>query len=127
MNKYIAHTVYAVIVNNFGVASGSFASCAIYKSADTFPEFSPGESMEMKEQIYVDDELVASLDEVSIRIKAKMLDEIRDHTGMLNKGWTYSGDTGLDVFIGEDVYLEEKVFSIRWNQPFDDFRFKVTI
>ena len=113
MIKDVAPTVYAVIVNNFGIgASGCIATCALYKSADSFSEIYPEESLDMKEQTYVDDELVADEDEVSIRIKTKRLDEIGEHAGMPNKGWIYSGDTVSDVKIGEDVDLEEKVLGI---------------
>ena len=128
MIKDVAPTVYAVIVNNFGIgASGCIATCALYKSADSFSEIYPEESLDMKEQTYVDDELVADEDEVSIRIKTKRLDEIGEHAGMPNKGWIYSGDTVSDVKIGEDVDLEEKVLGIRWIPSTDEFRFKVII
>ena len=92
MNRNVAPTVYAVIVNNFGVGpSGCIASCALYKSAELFSDKYPEESLDIKEQTYVDDELVTAPDEVTIKEKTRRLDEIGEHAGMPNKGRTYSG------------------------------------
>ena len=128
MDKDVAPTVYAVRVNNFGVKpSGCIATCALHQSADMFSEVYPEESREMKEQTYVDDQLVAATDKEAIVEKTSKLDEIAEHAGMPNNGWTYSGDSSSDFPIGGESEEEENVLGIRWAPSSDDFKFKVTI
>ena len=61
MNTDISPQVLAIRVNNFGVTSANcIATCALYKSADRFAEVYPLESAEIKDQTYIDDELIAA-------------------------------------------------------------------
>ena len=100
----------AVQVNNFGVTSANcIATCALHKSADAFSQIYPLESQELKDQTYVDDELVAAVDMASALVKTARLDEICEHAGMPDKGWIFSGDDKVDVPIGDVGETEEKV------------------
>ena len=74
------------------------------------------ESQELKDQTYVDDELVAAADKNQAYDKTRRLDEICSHAGMPNKGWTYSGDDNVeDVSIGgEEIGATEKVLGVSW-------------
>ena len=129
MKKDVPPTVYAVKVNNFGVkASGCIATCALHRSADLFTEKYPVESREMKEQTYVDDQLVAATDRESMVEKTRRLDEIAEHAGMPNKGWTFSGDPSSEVPIGgESEEKEDKVLGVLWLPSSDAFKFKVVL
>ena len=130
MNREIQPTTYAVKVNNFGVVSANcIATCALHRSADHFAEKYPEESREMKEQTYIDDQLVASEGDAAIRQKTARLDEIGEHAGMPNKGWTYSGDKCSDtVVIGKETdEKEEKVLGMTWIPSTDSFKFNVAL
>ena len=121
-------TTYAVRVNNFGVTSANcIATCALHKSADVFSEIYPAESRELKEQTYIDDELVAAVDMEHAREKTSRLDEIGEHAGMPNKGWTFSGEDKLDVSIGEVGDPEEMVLGMLWIPKLDVFKFRVNL
>ena len=120
---------FAVPVNNFGVKPANcIATCALYQSADAFAEKYPIESREMKEQTYVDDQLVADVDKDSMVQKTAHLDEILEHAGMPNKGWVYSGDSAPNVSIGDNSEeSEEKVLGLTWVPSSDVFRFHVVL
>ena len=121
---------YAVKVNNFGVKPANcIATSALYKSADHYSDIYPVESQELKNQTYIDDELVAAADKNQAFEKTRRLDEICLHAGMPNKGWAYSGDHSVeDVSIGgEEIGATEKVLGISWVPKSDVFRFQVTL
>ena len=107
---------YAVCVNNFGVKPANcIATSALHKSADVFATVYPVASQDMKEQLYVDDELVADKSMVELKTKTQQMDEISDHAGMSNKGWTYSGDdTAVEFDIGTHPEMEERS-SKKWS------------
>ena len=103
---------YTVTVNNFGVKPANcIATFALHKSADMFSEKYPQESEDLKFQTYIDDELVAASNREEAVEKTRRMDEICEHAGMPNKGWTYSGDhSNSDVVIGDEIdVLEERV------------------
>ena len=130
MNTDIKPQVLAIRVNNFGVTSANcIATCALYKSADRFAEIYPLESAEIKDQTYIDDELIAAPSDGDIRIKTSRFDEICADAGMSNKGWTYTGDkSDMNFVIGEslDDYIE-KVLGLRWCSGTDHFTFQVVL
>ena len=93
----------AVVVNNFGIKPANcIATSALHKSADMFSEKYPEASQAIKEQTYIDDELVAAENNVKLHQKTDGMDEITAHAGMSNKGWTFSGDISSDIRIGGD-------------------------
>ena len=121
---------YVVKVNNFEVKSANcIATCALHKSADMFADTYPEESKAVKEQTYIDDELTAAEDKESALLKTKHMDEICEHAGMPNKGWTFSGDSKKsDVPIGDDGSQEsEKVLGMSWDPESDMFKFNVKL
>ena len=119
---------FAVTVNNFGVrAANSIATIALHKSADEFASVYPIESREVKEQTYVDDELTAASDMTEARIKTSRWDEICNHAGMPNKGWTFSGDEASDVELGSGGNNIVKVLGFRWIPKLDCFVFIVCV
>ncbi len=120
---------YAIRVNNFGVKSaGCIATSALQKSADHFAEKYPVESEELKNQVYVDDELVAATDMTHAHNKTSRLDEICDYAGMPNKGWTFSGDNVGDVSIsGESSMDEERTLGVLWAPKDDKIKFRITL
>ena len=122
--------VYAVRVNNFGVtAANCIATIALHRSAEEFKDLYPVESEEIKTQTYVDDDLVAADDKQHALVKTSRHDEICDHAGMPNKGWTYSGDDISEVSIsgeGEEKD-DEKVLGSYWAPKTDTFKFHVTL
>ena len=124
---------HAVIVNNFGVKPANcIATSALHKSADVFAEVYPVESEEIKEQLYVDDELFADKSMPELKMKTQRIDEISEHAGMSNKGWTYSGDdTAAEYDIGKGSGLEdhsiEKVLGTSWVPKTDSFHFQVQL
>ena len=122
--------VYAMRVNNFGVvAANCIATSALHQSADHFKDVYPEESEEIKNQTYVDDELVAATDKSHALVKTSRLDEITDHAGMPTKGWTYSGDDkGVVAISGEEEDVEdEKVLGSVWEPKLDNFIFHVML
>ena len=126
MEKDVPPLSYAVKVNNFGVKpANSIATCALHKSADHFRDVYPIESQEIKDQTYIDDELVASVTLEDVKLKTKRMDEICEHAGMPNKGWTYSGEDASGVAIGDTG--EEKVLGISWVPVSDMFTFHVVL
>ena len=119
---------YAVVVNNFGVSSaGCIATSALHKSADAFSEVYPTESQEIKDQIYVDDELMAALSMAQAREKTSRLDEICDHAGMPNKGWTYTGDETGEVAVGGEDSDVDKTLGVLWVPKTDKIKFRVSL
>ena len=121
---------YAVTVNNFGVKpANTIATCALHKSADAYAEIYPVESEEIKNQTYIDDALVAAPNHQAGIVKTSRLDEICDHAGMPNKGWTMSGDDKSEVAIGsgDSDADEERVLGISWMPKLDVFRFKISL
>ena len=120
---------YAVAVNNFGVKPANvIATSALHKSADCFAEKYPVESEEIKNQTYVDDELVAAVNDTVLREKTRRMDEICDHASMPNKGWTYSGDSSAEVAIGDEASAcEDKVLGMLWDPSSDTFNFYVVL
>lgn len=83
MRKDDESRVYAMRVNNFWVKPANcIATCAIHRSADHFAEKYLIESREMKEQTYIDDQLVAATYSETIGLKTERLDEIAEHAGM---------------------------------------------
>ena len=113
MDKNAEPKTYAVVVNNFGVKPANcIATCALHQSADLFAEKYPVESKELKDQTYVDDQLVAASDNATLLRKTKKLDEITAHADMPNKGWTYSGDlNSSSVSIGGADEEADKVLA----------------
>ena len=102
MNTDIEPQTYAVKVNNFGVKSAnSIATIALRTSADEFAERYPIESLEVKNQTYVDDGATAATDKETAVVKMGRWDEILDHAGMPNKGWICSGDDSANVELGK--------------------------
>ena len=86
MDKEAEPMTYAVKVNNFGVTPANcIAASALYKSADKFAEIYPSESKELKDQTYIDDELMAAVNMETI-LETKRLDEICEHAGMPKAG-----------------------------------------
>ena len=121
---------YIVTVNNFGVKPANcIATLALHKSADIFSEKYPQESEDLKFQTYIDDELVAASNREETVEKTRRMDEICEHAGMQNKGWTYSGDhRNSDVVIGGEIdVLEERVLGLSWVPGKDDFKFSVSV
>ena len=130
MNTDISPQVLAIRVNNFGVTSANcIATCALYKSADRFAEVYPLDSAEIKDQTYIDDELIAAPSDEEIRIKTARFDEICADAGMKNKGWTYTGDKSDSNFaIGESKDDNiDKVLGLRWCSATDHFTFQVVL
>ena len=117
----------AVVVNNFGVTSANcIATSALHKSADCFSEKYPCESQYIKDQTYVDDELIAASTMEDLVTMMSRLDEIKDHASMPNKGWTVSGDQNKsDVSIGDEA--AGKVLGMLYNPSTDSFHFQVTL
>ena len=117
----------AVTVNNFGVtAANCIATSALHQSADHFSEVYPYESQYLKDQTYIDDELVAADSFPELKTLTSRLDEICDHAGMQNKGWVFSGQEGTsDVVIGEEV--GEKVLGMSYCPSTDTFFYEVTL
>ena len=64
-----------------------------------------------------------------LRKKTQQMDEILDHAGMSNKGWTFSGDAILEgVAIGEDDgVVGEKVLGMLWIPGTDTLEFRVVL
>ena len=121
---------YAVCVNNFGVKPANcIATIALHKSADAFSDIYPRESQELKEQTYIDDELISALDEKDARLKTQRMDEICKHAGMPNKGWVFSGEEQKsDIVIGCDLDAgEERVLGLSWVPREDVFKFHVKL
>ena len=88
--------VLAVAVNNCGITSANrIATSTLYKSADLFESIYPEASRDIKEQTYIDDELVAAENNEKLHTitNQSQMDEISGHANMHNKGWVYSGDT----------------------------------
>ena len=83
----------------------------------------------MKCQTYIDDELVAANSKEHALLKTSRLDEICEHAGMPNKGWTCTEDNKGEVLIngvgseGED----QKVLGSYWDALSDTFKFRVTL
>ena len=134
MNTNEPPKTYAVTVNNFGVKPANcVATSALHKSADHFAEVYPVESEEIKQQTYVDDELVAAPNMEELRTKTNRMDEICAHASMPNKGWTYSGDdTVSDISIGGEMAgsgspTAEKVLGAFWCPGTDSFHFQVNL
>ena len=120
----------AVIVNNFGLKPANcIATSALHKSADIFENDYPEASKAIKEQTYIDDELVAAENNNKLHQKTDQMDEITAHAGMSNKGWTYSGDVSSDFEIGCDggESEEEKVLGLLWDPKTDMFRFRTKL
>ena len=104
--------MYVVRVNNFGVVSANcIAKVTLHKSADAFKDVYPLETEELKNQTYIDDELMANLNKELALMKTARIDEISAYAGMPNKGWTYTGDDGGDIIINGETtgFNEEKV------------------
>ena len=130
MDKEAEPMTYAVKVNNFGVKPANcIATSALHKSADKFAEIYPSESKELKDQTYIDDELMAAVNMDEAILKTKRLDEICEHAGMPNKGWTFSRDaSSTKALIGGEVdESEERVLGLRWNPESDTFSFNVVL
>ena len=88
MDRSVSPRTYAVVVNNFGVKPANcIATCALHQSADLFAEKYPVESQEIKDQTYVDDQLVAAVNMDTLVLKTGRMDEITEHSDMLKKGW----------------------------------------
>ena len=121
---------FAVTVNNFGVSPANcIATSALHKSADEFSKKYPVASIELKEQTYIDDQLVAAPDMPRLHEKTVQMDEILDHAGMSNKGWTFSGDAvseGVAIGVEDDV-VEEKVLGMLWIPGSDTLQFLVVL
>ena len=117
----------AVTVNNFGVtAANCIATSALHKSADHFSDIYPYESQYIKDQTYIDDELVAANDSVELQTLLDRLDEICDHAGMHNKGWVISGqENTADVMIADEE--GEKVLGMWYCPSTDSFYYRVTL
>ena len=121
---------YAMRVNNFGVvAANTIATCALHRSADHFSDKYPVESRDMKDQTYVDDQLVAAASKEDMMTKTARLDEIAKHAGMPNKGWIFSGDAVPNFVIGgaDPFEMLEKVLGLCWVPNLDVFVFKVVL
>ena len=130
MNKDVEPQTYAVAVNNFGVKPANcIATCALHQSADIFAKKYPVESAELKNQTYVDDELVAACDMETLKVKTQRMDEILNHADMPNKGWLFSGavgDSGVTIGGGDEV-SSEKVLGMLWTASTDMFGFHVVL
>ena len=119
-----------VVLNNFGIKPANcIATSALHKSADMFSEKYPEASQAIKEQTYIDDELVAAENNVKLHQKTDGMDEITAHAGMSNKGWTFSGDISSDIRIGGDLgdEEEEKVLGLLWDPKTDVLRFQTKL
>ena len=130
MNTDIPPQVYAVPCNNFGVTSANcIATCAFQKSADSFSEIYPKESEEIKSQTYIDDQLIAAPTMEELCVKTTRMDEICEHAGMKNKGWTYTGDQSDSSFsIGDEAGVaSEKVLGLLFSPATDAFHFNVVL
>ena len=121
----------AVVVNNFGVKPANcIATSALHKSADLYENQYPEACQAIKEQTYIDDELVAAENEAALHQKTNQMDEITTHAGMKNKGWTYSGDeTCPEIEIVSEVgdAEEEKVLGLLWDPKTDTFKFQAKL
>ena len=121
----------AVAVNNFGVKPANcIATLALHKSAEIFEDKYPEASHDIKEQTYIDDELVAAENDAALHLKTEQMDEITTHAGMRNKGWTFSGDDVCpDIQIGSEVsdVEEERVLGLLWVPKTDNFRFQAKL
>ncbi len=64
-----------------------------------------------------------------LRIKTERMDEICDHAGMKNKGWTFSGDNSdLSFSIGDEAGVaSEKVLGLLFSPSTDSFNFNVVL
>ena len=124
-----APKTYAVKVNNFGVAPANvIATSALHSSADKYQDVYPEACRDIKEQIYIDDELVAAENKVKLVEKTVQMDEITAHAGMRNKGWIFSGDdTSSPISIGSDDPTEDKVLGIMFDPKTDNFKFQVKL
>ena len=129
MNTDTTPKTYAVLCNNFGVKPANcVATSAYHKSADAFADIYPIECQEIKDQTYVDDQLIAAENLSEAKLKTKRIDEIGEHASMPNKGWTYSGDRSSSVSIGGDVLeLEDRVLGLLWDVECDMFRFTIEL
>ena len=130
MKTDIPPQTYVVCVSNFGVMSANcIATSALYKSADHFVPMYPVESKEIKLQTYIDDELIAARTMSELLIKTSRMDEICEHAGMKNNGWTYSGDNSVSDFsIGDEAGdASEKVLGLSWTHSTDVFNFNFVL
>ena len=121
---------YAVVVNNFGVkAANCIATSALYKSADMFAHLYPEEVKLLKEQTYIDDQLLAAINMEKALLTTSRIDEICNRASMPNKGWTFSGDTGKsELNIGGEYQLpNDKVLGLLWDSESDMFRFNAEL
>ena len=127
MNTEEPPKTFAVAVNNFGVkAANCIATSALHKSADSFSENYPFESQYIKEQTYVDDELVAAPNMNELLTITGRLDEICDHASMHNKGWIFSGEHNTGgIEIGDDEGA--KVLGMWYHPPTDTFNYRVIL
>ena len=127
MNTEEPPKTFAVAVNNFGVkAANCIATSALHKSADSFSENYPFESQYIKEQTYVDDELVAAPNMNELLTITSRLDEICDHASMHNKGWIFSGEHNTGgIEIGDDEGA--KVLGMWYHPPTDTFNYRVIL
>ena len=121
--------MYGVAVNNFGVKPANcIATCALHRSADAFAEKYPVESEEIKNQTYVDDQLIAASDMNAAQLKTQRMDEITAHANMPNKGWVFSGEADSSgVVIGGEDIESEKVLGLLWTASSDTFGFCVVL
>ena len=118
---------YVVPVNNFGVSPANcIATCALRRSADEFAAVYPIESEEVKKQTYIDDQLAAAPDKEQALIKTQRWDKITDHASMHNKGWTFSGDKGSSIPLG-DTRVADKVLGQLWDPESDTFLFQASL
>jgi hypothetical protein len=121
-------TTFVIPVNYFGVTpANTIATSALLSSADKFLSVYPEACQAIKEQTYIDDELVAAENREKLILKTKQMDEITEHAGMPNKGWTYSGDDSSTVQIGGDDSSVDKVLGILYDPKTDMFKFKVKL
>ena len=125
-----APRTYAVTVNNFGVKPANcIPTSALHKSADMYKDVYPEASRDIQQQTYVDDELVAAENEVSLHLKTQQMDEICAHAGMPNKGWTFSNDeSSSDIQIGnEEEEGKAKILGLFWVSNTDMFEYQVKL
>ena len=92
-------------------------------------EIYPKESEEIKSQTYIDDQLIAAPTMEELRVKTTRMDEIWEHAGMKNKGWTYTGDqSGSSFSIGDEAGVaSEKVLGLLFSPATDAFHFNVVL
>ena len=130
MNPEETPKTLAVVVNNFGIKPANcIATSALHKSADIFAKKYPEASQAIKDQTYIDDELVAAANNAKLHQKTGQMDEITSHAGMSNKGWTFSGDPSSDIRIGVDVgdNDDEKVLGLLWDPKMDMLKFQTKL